>query len=73
MEHQGSGSREFGPWNTWVTRELAPRNTGVLAQESFRPANSHCFTVSLTDIVAVSRSNGLAAQIHGFVRLAPEP
>ena len=32
----------------------------------YRAAKSHGFTVSLTDLLMVSRSHGLAAQTHGF-------
>ena len=59
-----------------IIEETTPRGRGFLStlflavkkDGASRPANSHGFTVSLTDLVVVSRSHGLA------VRLAsPEP
>ena len=37
----------------------------ILFYNIHRPPNPHGFTVSLTDLVVVSRSHRLAAQTHG--------
>ena len=54
----GCGLQEVGVANGW---NLSVWLVGVVV----RAANSHGFTVTLTDLVLISRSHGLAAQTHG--------